>query len=138
MEARSKPFARNTRNIAASLQRRMKQQQATTIHQGAITTDGHLALKLQQRLLRQYQGYHLEDVFPGRNISNASGEGYEIQDHDSLLLHQPDPEKTASMLSQMLPALFGIRTKTAQKLTHQGFHTLEDLTRHPRWKKSAS
>lgn len=138
MEARSQPFAPNTGNISASLRKRMKQLQKTKIRHDAITTDVSQALELQQRLFRQYEGQSLEDLFPGCVISNISGEAYEIQGSDSLLLHKPDPEKTVSILSRILPTLFGIRTKTAQKLTNQGYHTLQDLTRHPRWKKSAS
>ncbi|MFX0116056.1 MAG: ribonuclease H-like domain-containing protein [Candidatus Hodarchaeota archaeon] len=137
MEAKQSISATNINIISASLRRRVRQQDRENLQQDANTGVIGQALNLQRRLLRQHQGHSLEDIFPGRIISTPSGKAFEIHCQEPILFRKTDLTNALSLLYRTLPVLSGIRKKTAQKLASQGFHSLQDLTRHSRWRNSA-
>ncbi|MHA2369459.1 MAG: ribonuclease H-like domain-containing protein [Candidatus Hodarchaeales archaeon] len=133
----AKAFATKThRNATKHSKWELLQNREEQMPSGLLESNQVQAFK--ERLLQRYKGQAFEEIFPGTVISNSYGEIYEIQSEEPLIIHKPDREKVISILCQTLPALFGIRQKTAKKLKQAGYRSLQDLTQHHRWGKKAA
>lgn len=95
------------------------------------------ALKFEKKLLKQYHGKTLEDALPGKVVSNEQGECYEISTSCVSTFKKVGYEESRRVLISDLKVLAGIGPVSEQSLKEQGYETIEDLERHPRWTKQA-
>jgi uncharacterized protein YprB with RNaseH-like and TPR domain len=95
------------------------------------------ALYLEGELIKQYQDKSLEDAISGEVVSNDQGECYSISTScTSNFKLMPYQESRQHVISD-LKVLSGIGPVGEQALKRKGYKTVEDLKRHPRWKKQA-
>jgi len=92
---------------------------------------------LKRRLLREYEGLRLEDVIPGRVIETQWGSCYLIRNRQPLKRLYLDPEGTRKRILSDLKLLYGIGDFTEKALKREGYGTIEDLARHPRFGRAA-
>ncbi|MDR2699365.1 MAG: ribonuclease H-like domain-containing protein [Nitrososphaerota archaeon] len=95
------------------------------------------ALKFEKQLLKQYKGKTLEEALPGKILSNEQGQCYKISTSCITKLKTANYEESKQLLVSDLKVLPGIGPVSEQLLKKQGYTTVEDLTRHPKWKKQA-
>jgi uncharacterized protein YprB with RNaseH-like and TPR domain len=96
------------------------------------------ALKLEKKLIMRYEGKNLEEVIPGKVVSNEQGECYEISASCASAFKLATVEESRRVIISDLKVLAGIGPISEQLLKKQGYATVEDLEEHPRWKKQAS
>jgi len=96
-----------------------------------------LALKFEKTLIEQYSGKSLENALPGKVVSNEQGECYSISNSCTSDFKLATFEESRQHLISNLKVLSGIGPVSEQTLKDQGYATVEDLERHPRWKKQA-
>lgn len=95
------------------------------------------ALKFQSTLLKKYSGKKLEEAMPGELISNEQGQCYAISDACLSAFKHATYEQSRQHLICDLKVIPGIGPVSEQSLKQTGYRTVEDLKRHPRWKKQA-
>jgi uncharacterized protein YprB with RNaseH-like and TPR domain len=95
------------------------------------------ALKFEKTLTKQYQGRSLEDAISGKVVSNEQGDCYEISSSCISTFKKATYEESKRIIISDLKVLAGIGPVSEQLLKKQGYATVEDLMRHPRWKKQA-
>jgi hypothetical protein len=95
------------------------------------------ALKFEKYLLKQYEGKRLTDALPGKIVSNEQGDCYAISSSCPSKFKKVSYEESRRIIVSDLKVLPGIGPATEQSLQKQGYRTVEDLKRHPRWKKQA-
>lgn len=95
------------------------------------------ALKFEKQMLKQYRGKTLEEALPGKVVSNEQGECYEISASCLSTFKKVTYEESRRIITSDLKVLSGIGPVSEQSLKEQGYQTIEDLERHPRWKKQA-
>ena len=95
------------------------------------------ALKFEKTLTEQYKGKNLEDAISGKVVSNEQGECYEISASCTSIFKKVTYEESKRIIISDLKVLAGIGPVSEQLLKKQGYATVEDLERHPRWKKQA-
>jgi uncharacterized protein YprB with RNaseH-like and TPR domain len=96
------------------------------------------ALKLEGKLLKQYNGKALEDALDGETISNQHGECYSITASCTSNFKLATYEESRQHIISDLKVLPGIGPVREQTLKEQGYKTVEQLESHPLWKKPAS
>jgi uncharacterized protein len=95
------------------------------------------ALKLEEKLLKQYKDKTLEDALDGETISNQHGECYSISSSCTSKFKLATYEESRQHIISDLKVLPGIGSVREQTLKHQGYKTVEELQEHPLWEKSA-
>ncbi len=95
------------------------------------------ALYLEGELINQYQGKSLEDAISGKVVSNEQGECYSISDSCTNNFKLAPYQQSRQHIISDLKVLSGIGPVGEQALKRKGYRTIEDLKRHPRWKKQA-
>jgi uncharacterized protein YprB with RNaseH-like and TPR domain/DNA-directed RNA polymerase subunit RPC12/RpoP len=95
------------------------------------------ALKLEKEVIKQYKGKTLEDALPGKVVSNEQGECYSIATSCTSTFKTVSYEESRRVIISDLKVLPGIGPVSEQLLKQQGYETVEDLERHPRWKALA-
>jgi len=95
------------------------------------------ALFLESELIKQYQDKSLEDAISGRVVSNEQGECYLISSSCTSNFKLAPYQESRQHIISDLKILSGIGPISEQTLKHKGYKTIEDLKRHPRWKKQA-
>ncbi|MDR0470327.1 MAG: ribonuclease H-like domain-containing protein [Nitrososphaerota archaeon] len=95
------------------------------------------ALKFEKQLLKQYRGKSLEEALPGKIVSNEQGQCYEISSSCCAKFKTVTYEQSRQVMIDDLKVLPGIGPANEQLLKKQGYKTVEDLERHPRWKMQA-
>ena len=95
------------------------------------------ALKLEGELTQKYRGKRLEDAISGRVITNEQGECYSISASSTSTFKLASYAESRHQLISDLKVLSGIGPVSEQTLKQQGYATVADLVRHPRWKKQA-
>jgi len=95
------------------------------------------ALQFEKHLLKQYKGKLLEEALPGKVISNEYGQCYEISTSCCAKFKKVTYVESKHVLISDLKVISGIGPVNEQILKKQGYTTVEDLTRHSRWKKQA-
>ncbi|NLB76672.1 MAG: exonuclease [Crenarchaeota archaeon] len=101
------------------------------------STEYEEALKLQKTLLQRYKGKTLEQVMLGEVASNEQGQCYTISGTCSSAFKQATYEQSRQMLISDLKVIPGIGPINEQILKQNGYSTVEDLKKHPRWKNQA-
>ena len=96
------------------------------------------ALYLESELIKQYQGKSLEDAISGEVVSNEQGECYAISSSCTSNFRLVPYQESRQHVISDLKVLSGIGPVGEQTLRHKGYETVEDLKRHPRWKKQAA
>lgn len=96
------------------------------------------ALKLENRLLGDFEGKLLRNVIPGRVLSNEYGESYRVTGECLTQFKKPNHEKSRQALMSDLKLVYGIGPVYERELKQQGYDTIEELMKHPKWKESAS
>ncbi len=99
--------------------------------------DFERGLEVKKKFQERYNGIPLEEAIPGKVVSNAFGECYEIS--ASTEYRQPciDGDHARMSLLSHLRLLHGIGPEKEAKLKAEGYGTIEDLIIHPRWGKKA-
>ena len=95
------------------------------------------ALKFEKHLLKQYRGMSFEEVLPGRVVFNEQGQCYELSSSCFANFNVVSFEESRQVLISDLKVLSGIGPIGELLLKKQGYVTVEDLRRHPRWKRQA-
>ena len=95
------------------------------------------ALYLESELIKQYQGKSLEDAISGKVVSNEQGECYSISASCTSNFKLAPYQESRQHIISDLKVLSGIGPVSEQALKRKGYKTVEDLKRHPRWKKQA-
>ena len=95
------------------------------------------ALKFQGTLLKKYKDIKLEQAMPGELLSNEQGQCYSISDACVSAFKQATYDQSRQLLISDLKVIPGIGPVSEQSLKQNGYSTVEDLKRHPRWKKQA-
>lgn len=96
------------------------------------------AMKLKDKLTRQFKGKTLEEVIPGKISSNEQGACYCIANECDVSLRRASYSKGRKIILSDLKLLSGIGPVREQKLKQQGYQTIKDLTKHPMWRDSAN
>lgn len=102
-----------------------------------LSSEYEEALKFEKQLLKQYRGKTLEESLPGKVVSNEQGECYEISSSCFAKFKRVTYEESKQVMISDLKVLPGIGPVNERLLKKQGYGTVEDLERHPRWKKQA-
>ena len=95
------------------------------------------ALKLEKKLIKQYEGKNLQDANTGEVVSNQQGECYQISASCTSNFKKATYQESRQQIISDLKALPGIGPAREQTLKQQGYKTIEDLENHPLWKKQA-
>ena len=95
------------------------------------------ALKLEKKLIQQYEGKSLQDAIAGEVVSNQQGECYQISASCTSIFKKATCQESRQQIISDLKALPGIGPAREQTLKQQGYKTIEDLENHPLWKKQA-
>jgi uncharacterized protein len=88
-------------------------------------------------MLEKYDGKTLEEALPDKVVSNEQGECYKISTLCVSTFKKVGYEESRRVLISDLKVLAGIGPVSEQSLEKQGYETIEDLERHPRWKNQA-
>jgi len=96
------------------------------------------AIKLKERLIHDFEGTPLEKAVPGKVVANEYGESYCIEGECFTQFRKPDYEKSRQAIIPDLKLVYGIGPIWEGKLKRQGFLTIEDLTKHPKWQRPAN
>ena len=95
------------------------------------------ALKLEKKLIKQYEGKKLQDAIAGKVVSNQQGDCYEISASCTSKFKTASYQESRQQILSDLKALPGIGPAREQTLKQQGYKTIEELENHPLWKKQA-
>ncbi len=95
------------------------------------------ALKFEKTLTEQYKDKSLEEAISGKVVSNDQGDCYEISSSCTSTFKKATYEESKRIIISDLKVLSGIGPVSEQLLKKQGYATIKDLMRHPRWKKQA-
>jgi uncharacterized protein len=95
------------------------------------------ALRLEKSLVKKYKGKTLEEAIPGEVVSNEQGECYAVSASCTSTFKKATYEESRRLIISDLKILPGIGPIKEQTLKQQGYHTIEDLKKHPMWKNDA-
>jgi hypothetical protein len=93
--------------------------------------------RVKKKYLKQYEGVKLEDAIGGTPLAGEFGECYVIESSSDFSLSKIGPEKARKAMLSNMRLLRGIGDGTEKKLHGAGYHTIEDLQSHNRWKDEA-
>jgi len=91
------------------------------------------AERLKMKLLKEYRGRKIEDVFDGREVAVDRATSYRIQSKSPLAVAMADPDSVRERLLSQLQLLYGIGRVREERLKSLGFTTIADLAGHPRY-----
>lgn len=94
-------------------------------------------LRVKKKFLEQYQGVSLEKALPGSTLSNDFGNYYLIDSAEDFTPARIEREAARLAILCNLRLLRGIGPEKEAKLKAEGYHTIDDLQEHPRWKGEA-
>ena len=95
------------------------------------------AQRLKRKLLRDHDGMPLEDVIRGEVIETGMGTCYLIRNRQSLKRRHLDPDQARKRILSDLKLLYGVGEATEKALKREGYGTIEELARHPRFGRAA-
>ncbi|RXE56675.1 hypothetical protein ABH15_00360 [Methanoculleus taiwanensis] len=104
---------------------------------GTSVSDYDRARRLKHRLLERYRDIPLETVFCGREEATPAGACYVVESSETLAMEGADRERARATILADLTLVRGIGERTAARLRQQGYRTVTDLTRHPRYGSDA-
>lgn len=91
------------------------------------------AIEMKQELLEKYEGKKLEEVFNGYTHENEFGSCYIIKTEYEMQMSTYPREMCYQNLCSDLQLVYGIGPQYQAQLKHEGYSTLQDLKKHPRW-----
>ena len=95
------------------------------------------ALYLETELIKKYHDKSVEDAISGKVVSNEQGECYAISASCASNFKLAPYRESRQRIISDLKVLSGIGPVSEQELKRKGYKTVEDLKRHPRWRKQA-
>ncbi|HOB16942.1 MAG TPA: ribonuclease H-like domain-containing protein [Defluviitoga sp.] len=93
--------------------------------------------RLKQRLLKKYKGKKLEDIIEGKEFKTEKGICYHIENQEKISLNTINPDSARKKILSNLKLIYGIGDVTERNLKKEGYITIEDLTKHPRFGSNA-
>lgn len=96
------------------------------------------AYRLQEDLLKRYEGKVLDDVLPGERIRTSQGSCYKIEESESLKLGSVSKNKALSQILSDMKLIHGIGNSKERILKDEGYKTIEDLLDHPQFSSKAT
>ncbi len=93
--------------------------------------------RVKKKYLRQYEGVRLEEAIGGTAVNNEIGQCYLIESSSDFTLGRVGRENARKALLSNLRLLRGIGAGTELRLKRSGYHTIEDLLGHRRWRDEA-
>ena len=93
--------------------------------------------EVKKKFLERFNNVPLEEAIPGKAVSNAFGECYEISASMEYRPARIEGDQARMSLLSHLRLLHGIGPEKEAKLKAEGYHSIEDLIRHPGWTKKA-
>lgn len=92
-----------------------------------------VAYSLKKRLLTEYQGNLLEDIFPARHVETGSGSYVKIETREKLVVNFLDKETAIGKISKDLKLVPGIGEVKEQYLKREGYNNISQLMDHPKF-----
>ena len=96
------------------------------------------AQRLKQRLLREYEGKKLEEVIDGEEFRTKNGVCYRITTQGKINLMSFTYQKARKAILSDFKLIYGIGEAKERILKEEGYRTIEDLTKHPRFGEQAT
>lgn len=96
------------------------------------------AHKLQEDLLKTYEGKVLDDVFNGEISESSQGHCYKIEESFNLKLKTIDKKRALSQILGDMKLIPGIGSSKERMLKDNGYQSIEDLLEHPQFSKKAA
>ncbi|MBN1897148.1 MAG: ribonuclease H-like domain-containing protein [Spirochaetes bacterium] len=96
------------------------------------------ARKLKIDLLEKYRNCTIQEAVPGKNIQNEKGECYLIEKQTDINSEMVNPLNVNEKILSHLRLVWGIGFSIESCLKKRGYHTINDLQDHPRFKKHSS
>ncbi|HTY90821.1 MAG TPA: ribonuclease H-like domain-containing protein [Methanocella sp.] len=93
--------------------------------------------RVKKKYLKAYNGVRLEDAIRGTPVGGEFGECYLIESSTDFSISGIGREKARSALLSNLRLLRGIGPGTERKLHRAGYHDIESLLGHMRWRDEA-
>jgi len=91
------------------------------------------AQELKKRLLEKYKGVLLEEAIQGERLKTEEGSCYHIENQEKISINIINPEKVKEKILSSLKLIHGIGGATEYFLKKEGYRTIEDLRKHPRF-----
>lgn len=89
-------------------------------------------------LLERYEGTAIGVAFPGGvEYSGEAGSCFLLENREPLIAPKLDQEQYRNSVLSDLTLVRGIGRASEHRLRQRGFHTIEDLTNHPRFRAAA-
>lgn len=92
---------------------------------------------LEKLLLEKFAGASLSDLYEAEERDTDYGVAFSLVDHRPLPPLPVEEGKCKERLSCALQLLWGVGPATEQRLRAEGFSSLAELARHPRWTREA-
>ncbi len=105
--------------------------------QVVFKSDYEQALRFKAQLIDKYKDKRLEEVLEGNIITNTQGECYCVIDSHELVFKRTNFHECRKKLLAELKLIPGIGITREQQLKSQGYRTIADLSRHPKWRHNA-
>lgn len=102
-------------------------------YQGVSPWQWERAMRLRDGLMRKFGGKRLEEVIPGKVVSNRYGSCYQISARRRAGFRTPKLQAAKAGIFSNLKLIFGIGEVTESQLKGEGWLTLAELTEHARW-----
>ncbi len=93
--------------------------------------------KLRSKLIEEYSGTSMDEIFNGEVIDTSHGSCYKINDSRKLKLSTISKSKARSNLINDLKIIKGIGDSKEKKLISEGYLTVDDLREHPSYSEEA-
>ncbi len=130
--ARSKEY-----EVISETEKTMEHPAESAVENWIWSSEYDEALKLEKKLIKQYEGKNLQDAIAGEVVSNQQGECYQISASCTSNFKKATYQESRQQIISDLKALPGIGPAREQTLKQQGYSTIEELENHPLWKKQA-
>ncbi len=99
--------------------------------------DYQKAQRLKEKLIEEYKGKTLEEVIKGKELETERGRCYHITFQEKINLRLFNPEVAREKILSELTLIYGIGEVTKGLLEKEGYKTIKDLARHPRFGSEA-
>jgi len=91
------------------------------------------AQELKRRLLEKYKGMLLEEAVRGERLKTEEGSCYHIKNQRKINIKMINSGEAKEKILSNLKLIYGIGGVTEYFLKKEGYKTIEDLKRHPRF-----
>jgi uncharacterized protein YprB with RNaseH-like and TPR domain len=95
------------------------------------------ALRLKSDLVQKFKGQNLEEAIPGKIVTNENGKCYCVLESHDVQFRNAGFDDSRRLLLSDLKILSGIGPATERTLKKKGYLTVDDLNKHPRWRKQS-